>query len=90
MHVDEVAQALSSPLKRRIITLLCDRDMTAVDVFRQLGEEAPRYRQSVNKALESLKQAGLVRKYYSDLKKELYYGIVKKRITIVLETMSIE
>ena len=90
MHVDKVAQALTSPLKRRILTLLCNRDMTAVEIFGRLGELAPNYRQSVNKALESLKQAGLVRKYYDDKKKELYYGIVKKRITVLFETMVIE
>jgi len=90
MSVNAVAQALTSPLKRKIIALLCSRDMTAVEIFRHLRETAPKYRQSVNKALESLKEAGLVRKYYNDTRKQLYYGIIKKRIIIVLETMSIE
>jgi len=90
MHADDVAKALNSPLNRMIITLLCDHDMTAVELFRRLGERAPTYRQSVNKALESLKQKGLVRKYYDDNSKELYYSIIRKKITINLENMEIE
>lgn len=90
MRVDEVAKALCSPLNRMIITLLCNHDMTAVEVFRRLGERAPTYRQSVNKALESLKQKGLVRKYYDDNSKKLYYGIIEKKIIIDLENMKIE
>jgi hypothetical protein len=40
--------------------------------------------------LESLKQKGLVRKYYDDKSKELYYGMIRKKITINLENMEIE
>ena len=90
MKIEEVAHALASPLNREIIRLLCDQDMTAVEVFSQLGDSAPKYRQSVNKALEKLKQYGLVRKYYDDARKSLYYGVTKRRLILNMDDMSIE
>lgn len=90
MKIEEVAHALTSPLNREIIGLLCDQDMTAVEVFSRLGDSAPKYRQSVNKALEKLKRYGLVRKYYDDTRKGLYYGVTKKRLVLNMEDMSIE
>ena len=90
MKIEEVAHALTSSLNREIIKLLCDQDMTAVEVFSRLGDSGPKYRQSVNKALEKLKRYGLVRKYYDDARKNLYYGITKKRLILNMDDMSIE
>ena len=56
----------------------------------ELKDNAPKYRQSVNKTLEILKQSDLVKKYYDDTKKALYYGIIRKELRLNLENMSIE
>ena len=90
MNFEKVVYVLNSDLRRRIIRLLCNQDLTASEVFFRLKENAPKYRQSVNKALETLKESGLVRKYYDDTKKALYYGIVKKKLSLNLEDMMIE
>lgn len=90
MHFERVVYALNVDLRRRIIRLLCSRDMTSSEVFFKLKENAPKYRQSVNKALEILKESGIVRKYYNDKKKAIYYGIVKKRLMLNLEDLEIE
>lgn len=90
MQLDKVIHALDADLRRKILSLLCHEDMTASEVFLELKQDAPKYRQSVNKALEILKESGLVRKYYNDTKKALYYRIVKKNLSLNLEEMSVE
>jgi len=78
MELRKIAYALNSDLRLRIIGLLCKEDMTANEVISKLKENAPRYRQSIYKALEILHTSGLVEKYYNDTTKALRYGIVKK------------
>lgn len=90
MRFEKVVYALNADLRRKIIRLLCNQDLTASEVFVKLKENAPKYRQSVNKALEILKESGLVKKYYDDTKKALYYGVVKKKLSVNLEDMTIE
>ena len=90
MRLEKVIYALNSDLRRKILRLLCNEDMTASEVFLELKQDAPKYRQSVNKTLEILKESGLVRKYYNDTKKALYYRIVKKNLSMNLEEMSVE
>ena len=90
MHLEVVIHALNVDLRRRIVRFLCKEDMTATEVFSNLKEHAPRYRQSVNKALEILKQSGLLRKYYDDKAKALYYGVVKKTLLLNLQSMTVE
>jgi len=90
MLLHKVVRALDSELRVRILVLLCERDMTSTDVLSELKEHRPMYRQSVNKALEMLKESGLVRKYYDDSRKALYYSLVKKMITINLKDGSID
>lgn len=90
MHFEKVVYALNSDMRRRIVRLLCNQDLTASEVFFNLKEYAPKYRQSVNKALEILKESGLVKKYYDDTKKALYYEVVKRNLSLNLEDMIVE
>jgi hypothetical protein len=90
MQVTTVAKVLSSQLNQTILTLLAEHDMDAVETFCKLGDQSPVYRQSVNKALESLRKAGLVKKYYNENKKKLCYSLLKKSVSINLEKMEIE
>jgi len=64
--------------------------MTASEVLLEPKQDTTMYRQSVNKALETIKESGLVKKYYDDTKKALYYGIVKKKLSLNLQDMTIE
>ena len=90
MQAAFVFKALSSSSNLAIVTLLSDHDMTATEIFSELGDRAPEYRQSVNKALEVLRQAGLVKKYYGENKNRLLYSLIYKGITINFGKMSIE
>lgn len=90
MEMNKVIFALNSETRRKIIQLLYKEDMTAVEVFVKLKSSAPIYRQSINKALEILKECGLVEKYYDDNRKGLYYRLLKKEITLELKNMVIK
>jgi len=89
MELNKIVYALNSERRRAIIRLLCEKDMSAPQIHRRLGNKAPRYRQSINKSLELLKEAGLVDKYYNDEKKAIYYRITKKVVTLKLDEMKI-
>ena len=64
--------------------------MSAPQVYEKLGKNAPKYRQSVNKALETLRECGLVTKYYSDENKAIYYHLGKKTYVLKIAEMKIE
>lgn len=64
--------------------------MSASELYQSLGKDAPSYRQSVNKALEILKDAELVEKYYSEEKKAICYNVISKQIVISLLEMEVE
>jgi len=64
--------------------------MSAPQIHDGLGIHAPRYRQSVNKALEILTESGLVTKYYNKENKALYYHLVKETYIIKIAEMKIE
>lgn len=89
MQIDKVIYGLNSNTRRKILKLLCKRDMTAPEIFKELKNGVPSYRQSVSKGLEILRECGLLIKYYDDEKKHLYYKITKKVITLRLDTISI-
>jgi len=89
MEILKLVKALNNQTRRKIIQLLCHKDMTAVELYKKLGDEAPKYRQSINKSLEILKESGIIHKYYSDKDKKLYYHMQYKKIIIDLEKMQI-
>ena len=87
MDLEKIVAVLNNPMRKRIIQLLAKKDMTAPEIFIKLGSESPKYRQSVNKALEKLKDSGLIEKYYSDQNKKLNYRLKNKIIGFDLEKM---
>jgi len=90
MKIEDFVKGLHSKMRRRILKLLCQGDKTAMEVYLELGNGAPKYRQSVNKCLETLHEYGFVEKYYDQDKKALYYGIVKKKYDVDVEKMGIK
>ena len=87
MKIDKAVYGLNSKIRRNILVLLSKRDMTPIQIYRALGDKAPKYRQSINKALYILQKCGLVAKYVSSNDRKLYYKITVKDITINLENM---
>ena len=70
--------------------MLCEKDMSAPQIYKELGDKAPTYRQSINKSLDILENCGLVEKYYDNNKKAICYRIVKKSLRLRLDNLSIE
>jgi len=64
--------------------------MSAPQVYGELLERAPIYRQSVNKALETLKDCGLLTKYYDDSRKAIYYHLEKKTYIVKIDQMRVD
>lgn len=87
--IEKIALGLKSKNRRKIITLLSKKDMSAPQLYKELGKEAPAYRQTINKSLEILKEIGIVDKYYSNEKNGIYYRLKYKKIIIDLESMKI-
>ena len=79
-----------SSTNRRILQLLSKRDMTTMEVFKELSQNGPAYRQSVHKALQKMKDAGLVSKYYDDEAKVFRYHLHKERIEVDFKRMTTE
>lgn len=64
--------------------------MSAPQIYKELGKYAPKYRQSVNRALEMLREYGLVKKYYDNKNKAIYYHLIKETYTLKIAEMEIE
>lgn len=90
MDFKRLIDCLHSDTRRRILQLLSRKDMTATEIHDELGKYAPKYRQSVNKALEVLREGGLVTKYYDNEKKGICYHLKKKKYVLKIDKMEIE
>jgi predicted transcriptional regulator len=82
MELQSFIKVLDNPRRQKIVQLLAGKDMSASEIFKQLGDLAPKYRQSVNKSLDALEMVGLVKKYYSSKDKSLLYHLLKKSYSI--------
>lgn len=90
MELADVAYGLNSKTRRQILQLLSENELTAPEIYQMLGDNAPVYRQSVNKALDILEQCKLVTKYYNSERKVIQFSIVKNKLIINLEDLTIK
>jgi len=90
MEIQDLVKGLHSKTRRKILQLLCEKDRTAVEIYEDLKDDSPKFRQSVNKSLEILRKHKLIRKYYDEDKKALYYQISKKEFHVDLNNMSVK
>jgi DNA-binding transcriptional ArsR family regulator len=77
-----VSRALSHKLRLRILEYLAGRESTVKEVYESLGDI--KYRDTVFRHLETLKEAGLVIKFYDDETKALKYKIAVRTVRIGL------
>lgn len=90
MDFRKFIHCIRSDTRRRILQLLSERDMSAPQAYEKLGKNAPKYKRSVNRALEILRECGLVTKYYSNENKAIYYHLGKKTYVLKIAEMKIE
>jgi len=91
MDTKSVLHALNNDLRREILKILFrNGNSTVKEVYSSLKNNKPKYRQSVNKALDQLNEVGLVEKCYSTERKKIIYSIKFKEISICFEDMKIQ
>ena len=90
MQIKTFIDCLRSDTRRRILQLLSEKDMTTSQLYDELGTSAPKYRQSVNKAIELLREGGLVTKYYNTEEKGICYHLKKRKYILKIDKMEIE
>ena len=89
MELKSIIFCLNSETRRRILQLLSKRDMSAPQIFEELGTHAPKYRQSINKTLETMRNCGLVAKYYDNEKRGIYYHLIAKSIILEIDKLKV-
>ena len=72
---------LSDPTKIQIIQILAAKPLSITETHKRLGQRV-KYRESVFKALETLRSEKLVGRKYSEKKKAFDYFTIFKRIEI--------
>jgi len=87
MDFEKAVFALKNNLRRNILQLLSEKPMTAVEISIALGNKAPKYRQSINRSLEILRECQLVKKEYDEEKKSLCYSLKHAKLIINLRNM---
>ena len=78
----KIAAALSNEVRQRILEVLGSREMTAKQVHESI--HGVKYRDTIFRHLELLKEVGILSKHYDDKTKQLKYRIIIDIITIRL------
>lgn len=73
---------MSSMRCRQILSILGNKSLSSSEIISALGDDAPKYRQTVNKILSKLESCELVRKDYDHKEKHLMYSLTVKEIII--------
>ncbi|MFW5903070.1 MAG: hypothetical protein ACOCTT_04230 [archaeon] len=91
METKSVLKALNNDLRRETLQVLLKKgDCSVKEVYSNLKKNKPKYRQSVNKALDLLSEVDLVEKYYDENKKKIIFSPNYDTIKIHLDEMNIK
>lgn len=92
MEIAEIAQALSSKTRVRLLHIVSKRSMTSSDAHEQYQEKysSPTRRESIYRELENLVDSGLVTKEYRGDQKELVYTTSYDGIYFDIPNMDVE
>jgi len=91
MKILEVSKALSSPRRLEIISILSDKQLSAVNVYKLLKKTGKNYpRESVYRSLEILVDSGVLEKKYYQSSKEIKYSIKSRHLILDLLELNIK
>jgi len=94
MDLTDVAHALSSQTRVRLLQIALNAPVSSAEAFEQYRAEyeSPSRRESIYRELENLAEAGLLEKRYESEDKELVYAGREDtvRLNIVRETVSLD
>jgi DNA-binding transcriptional ArsR family regulator len=91
MEIEEVAKALSSDTRLKIIRLLAEGEASAVSVFKKYNERFSdrRERATIYRELEVLYKSNFLVKTYREDSKEIVYRLAARSINIDLITQTV-
>ena len=91
MDIKSLSNAINNELRIEIMNILANNGkLTVKEIYLLLKHNRPRYRQTVNKSLEILKDAKLVIKSYDDDKKNIVFEIRTNKIVIDFITKEVK
>ncbi len=91
MEIEEVAKALSSDTRLRILRLLAEGEASAISVFKKYNERFSdrRERVTIYRELEVLYRSDFLVKTYKEDSKEIVYRLAARSINIDLITQTV-
>jgi len=88
MKIVKIGKALSSKTRLRILNLLDEKELSAIETYRRYKDKfnSNKHRETIYRELEKLVEANLVNKKYEDKNKKIIYSLKARKIEIdVLE-----
>ena len=90
-RLSKIRKAISSPVKLRILNLLCKKEMSLNELHSPIAKEFDiKYPQTTYNYLENLVEKGLVEKIYNQNEKVIKYHIIKKKFQLNFEDLKYE
>lgn len=92
MEITEVAHALSSKTRVRLLHIVSKESVSSSDAHKRYQAEynSPTRRESIYRELENLVDAGLVKKEYQSDEKSLTYTATSKEICFDISKLEVE
>ena len=89
--LSKILKVISSPVKLRILNLLCKKEMSLNELQSPIAKEFDiKYPQTTYNYLEILVENGLVEKLYNQNEKVIRYHIIKKKFQLNFEDLKYE
>ncbi|MEM2506533.1 MAG: transcriptional repressor [Nitrososphaeria archaeon] len=84
MHITDLGNAIRSNTRIRILKIINDKHLRAIDVYKEIVKFQKIHRESVYKELELLVKYGLLDKKYDATKKAIVYTLKIRAVNIDL------
>ena len=92
MQLNELAKALSSETRLKIIKILSEKELSALEVhevYERTYKEG-KHRESIYRELEKLVEVNILKKIYNEKEKKIVYKLAIQKIVIDLPTQRVE
>jgi len=84
MQITSLGNAIRSDTRVKILKIIGDRQLRAIDIYKEFTKIKKIHRESIYKELELLVKLGLLDKKYNANKKAIVYALKFRTITIDL------
>lgn len=84
MQITDLGNAIRNPTRVKILKIIDDKHLRAIDVYRELSKTQKIHRESVYKELELLVKLGILGKQYDDKRKGIVYFLKVRVVNVDL------